>query len=265
MSALHRRWQAVLLAGLVVGGLSCTPTPAGPSGPPAANQAPAPPVAGPTAAAPAAPAPLRRVTVGVNNALSDAPIFLAEEQGYFREEGLELELTVFQSGAAVIAPLSAGQLDVGAGALSAGLYNAIARGVPLRAVADRSRDNGFGAVIVRKELVDSGRVRSPADFRGLRFQMAAECISNEVTLVQYLARYGLTLQDVELTLMPFPDTPTAMANGSIDIATPPEPFATRIEQSGVGVIYYRIGADMQPYRQLAVILYSPAFAADRDA
>ena len=54
--------------------------------------------------------------------------------------------------------------------LSTGLYNAIGRGVPLRAVADRSRDNGVAAIIVRGDLVDSGRVRGPADFKGLRLR-----------------------------------------------------------------------------------------------
>jgi NitT/TauT family transport system substrate-binding protein len=178
--------------------------------------------------------------------------------------GLEVAFETFSTGAAMIAPLSAGQLDVAGGALSAGLYNAIARGVPLRAVADRNRDNGTGALMVRKDLYESGRVRSAADFRGLRFQVAAECISNEVTIAQYLGRFGLTYHDLDVTVVPFADAPVALANGSIDVATPPEPYATRIEQDGSGVPIYRVGSDIQPYRQLSVILYSPQLADDRD-
>jgi NitT/TauT family transport system substrate-binding protein len=75
----------------------------------------------------------------VNNVLSDGAFFIADERGYFRDVGLEIGFETFQSGAAMIAPLSAGQLDVAGGALSAGLYNAIARGVPLRAVARLGR------------------------------------------------------------------------------------------------------------------------------
>jgi NitT/TauT family transport system substrate-binding protein len=253
---------------LVVSVLGCAPAPApaAPSAAPAATSAAPAAASGPEPAAAAAPAsaPLQHVTIGVNNALSDAPFFLADERGYFREAGIEIGLEVLSGGAAMIAPLSAGQLDVGAGVLSTGLYNAIGRGVPLRAVADRSRDNGVAAIIVRRDLVDRGRVRGPADFKGLRLQMVAECISNEITLVRDLARYGLTLQDVDVTFMPFTDTPAALANGSIDVATPPEPFPARIEEAGSGVIVHRMGADIQPYRQLSVIFYSPAFAADRD-
>lgn len=252
----------VLCAALVLG---CGP-PAAPARPAAPLGQSAPPPTSAPAAPTALPTPtaLERVTIGVNNAVSDAPLFLAEDRGYFREVGLEIVLEVFQGGAAMIAPLSTGQIDVGGGILSTGLYNAVARGLALRVAADRSRDNGTGALIVRKDLYDGGRVRSPADFKGLRFQVTSECTSNEVTLTRYLARYGITLQDVDLTLMPFADTPAALANGSIDIATPPEPFPARIEEAGVGVVLYRIGTDIQPYRQLAVLFYAPTFAEDRD-
>src|SRR6266511_4884 len=147
----------VLVVMLVLG---CAPAsapaapPASPVLQPAASNPGAPPAASAPSAAPAVQAPLQRVTMGVNNALSDAPLFIAEDRGYFRDAGLEIGMEVFQGGAAMVAPLSAGQLDVGAGVLSTGLYNAIARGVPVRVVADRSRENGTGAVIVRKDLYD---------------------------------------------------------------------------------------------------------------
>jgi NitT/TauT family transport system substrate-binding protein len=259
----RRQYVLILAAMLLAAVLGCAPpaTPAAPAAKPAAPPAatpagrPAePPPAGPASAPPAAPAPLQRVSIGVNNAVTDAPLFLAEDRGYFSDVGLEIVLEVFQGGgAAMIAPLSAGQIEVGGGVLSTGLYNAIARGVPLRAVADRSRDNGTAALVMRKGLADSGRVRGPAD-----------CIASEITLMRYLDRYGISQQDMEMSLLPFADTPAAIANGSIDLATPPEPFATRVEQSGSGVIVHRLGSEIQPYRQLAVIFYSPGFAEDRD-
>jgi NitT/TauT family transport system substrate-binding protein len=263
--------RAALLVMIVLGCAPASPLAAPPASPvakPAATPAPGSPAAPPPAsapgAAPAALAPLQRVTIGVNNAVTDAPLFLAEDRGYFREVGLEIALETFQGGAAMIAPLSAGQIDVGGGVLSTGLYNAIARGVLLRAVADRSRDNGTAGLVMRKELAESGRVRGPADIKGLRLALPADCIASEVTLMRYLDRYGITQQDMDMTLLPFTDMPAAIANGSIDLGTPPEPFATRIEQSGSGVILHRLGSEIQPYRQLAVIFYAPAFAEDRD-
>jgi NitT/TauT family transport system substrate-binding protein len=227
-----------------------------------AASAPAPAAAATTAPAPA-PQALQTVSVGVLNIQTDAPILIADQKGYFREAGIQLEPTVFQSASQMVAPLGAGQLDVGGGALSAGLYNAVTRGVNVRVVADRGRDNQ-AAVLVRKELYDSGQVRSIADLRGLRFQLAAECIAPEVGAATTLSRGGLTLQDVEVVALAHPDTPSAIANASLDVVSPPEPFATLIEQAGTGVALHRYRDEPQPYRQLSVMLYGPAFAERRE-
>jgi NitT/TauT family transport system substrate-binding protein len=65
------------------------------------------------------------------------PIFIADKKGYFREEGLEVKVVNFRSAADMVAPLGAGQLEAGAGSASAGLYNAVARGIRIKIVADK--------------------------------------------------------------------------------------------------------------------------------
>ncbi len=271
----RRTCASVLLGGLLLAASGCAGATGGGGGRPSAPAAPAPvsraapapsepaPSAASSTAPPAAPVALQRVTIGVNNAVTDAALFLADDRGYFREAGLEIAMEVFQGGAAMIAPLSAGQIDVGGGVLSTGLYNAISRGVALRAVADRSRDNGTAGLVMRRELADSGRVRTPADIKGLRLALPADCIASEITLWRFLNRHGVTPADMDMTLLPFADMPAAIANGSIDLGTPPEPFATRIEQAG-GVMVHRLGSEIQPYRQLAVIFYGPGFADERE-
>src|SRR5208282_1999206 len=101
-----------------------------------------------------------KVTVGTTNSNSDAPFFIAEAKGYFRDQGLDVELLPFDSAAKMVAPLGTGQLDVAAGAPSAGLYNAADRGIDVRIVADKGSDpKGYGylPLMVRKTLIDSGR------------------------------------------------------------------------------------------------------------
>ena len=63
----------------------------------------------------------------------------------------------------MVAPLGTGQLDAGAGSASAGLYNAVARGIKIKIVADKaSSAPGYGAtkILVRK---DRGRQRTLQD------------------------------------------------------------------------------------------------------
>ena len=78
-----------------------------------------------------------KVAVGTGGSASDAPFYIAYDRGFFRDEGLDVDLIVLDSGAKVIAPLGTGELDVGSGALSVGFWNALLRGVKFRIVADR--------------------------------------------------------------------------------------------------------------------------------
>jgi NitT/TauT family transport system substrate-binding protein len=90
-------------------------------------------------------ADLPRVSIGTTNSQSDAPIFIGIEKGYFREAGVELDLVPFDTAAKMIAPMGAGQLDVGGGNGSPALFNALARGIELKIVANKaSMPPGYG-------------------------------------------------------------------------------------------------------------------------
>jgi len=57
-------------------------------------------------------APLDVVRIAQSRSLSDAPYYIAETKGYFREQRLDVSLTFMAIGWTMIAPLGAGQLDV---------------------------------------------------------------------------------------------------------------------------------------------------------
>src|SRR5881409_3647761 len=83
----------------------------------------------PTATPASAPVTVKFGQVGT---ISDAAIFIADAKGYFKEQGIALDLQTFQSAANMTTPLGTGELDAGGGAPSAGLFNAIGRGVNIR-------------------------------------------------------------------------------------------------------------------------------------
>jgi len=204
------------------------------------------------------------VTVGIYGATSDAPIFVAEKKGYFQEEGITVKTSSFQSAAMMVPSLGTGQLDVGAGSASAGLYNAVARGIHIRIVADKaSSPPGYGGtkLLVRKELVDRGRYKSFKDLKGLKIATSAPGVSNTSTLNDALKSVGLEYSDIKTVDFGSPmDHVTALKNGSVDGAAAIEPAPTLAVEDGSAVV---IGTDdvISPYHQLAVLLYSQAFAA----
>ncbi|HZU04694.1 MAG TPA: ABC transporter substrate-binding protein [Chloroflexota bacterium] len=254
-------WLALwLTAGLL---LACTPAAPAPAAPPTAPAAPPAPAAAPTPEGPLRP-PVT-VRVGVVGATSDAGIYIAQERGYFREQGIEIDLSQFQTGPHMVPPLAQGQLDVGGGAPSAGLVNALAREIPIRIVADKgSTPPGFGylGVLVRKDLVDSGAFQGCPSFRGMRVAFAGEGITTDPAFDRLLRECGLTIADVEMVLMGYPDVPAALRNGAVEAGWQLEPGLTRTAAEGLGVIYKR-NDEFYPDQQVAVLMYGPQFIANQ--
>jgi len=202
------------------------------------------------------------VGVGTASSISDAPLFIADKKGYFREEGLAVTLTDFRSAAQMVAPLGAGQLDVGAGSASAALYNAVTRGIKIRIVADKASSTpGYGGTkfLVRKDHVESGRYKSPKDLKGMKVAMNAPGVSNTSTLNTILTSVGLKYADVETVNLPFPDHVNAMKNKSVDASVSTEPSATTAVEGGFAAEILR-DDQVDPGHQIAILLYSEDFA-----
>jgi NitT/TauT family transport system substrate-binding protein len=223
------------------------------------------PQATPTALPAATPT---KVTVGLLASTTDSGIFVGQAHGYFQQEGIDLDLQHFQTLVDMVAPVSNGQLDVAAGALAAGLYNAAARNISLRIVADKGQDPSpqwdFSALVIRKALVDSGQVKDYADLKGLKLVTSGRGNSPEVSLATALKKGGLTLQDVNYSQMGFPDMVTAIGTGAIDGGIMIEPFVSRVVSQGSGVRWKGNVDIMGGNQQVAVIVYSAQFAAKQD-
>jgi NitT/TauT family transport system substrate-binding protein len=211
-------------------------------------------------------ADLSKVSVGITSSASDVSLFVAHKRGYFREEGLDVSFVSFVSAARMIAPMASGDLDVGTGALSAGLYNAVARGIDVRIVADKNSTppgRGTQPLLVRKDHVDSGRYKGLRDLKGMKIAVAALGTSSMGTTSQALAQGGLTFDDVDQVALGFPEHVAALANKAVDASFTVEPSASAAVRQGLAV---RIMGDDEivPGHQLSVTIFSGAFAKRGD-
>jgi NitT/TauT family transport system substrate-binding protein len=205
------------------------------------------------------------VSVGATSVTSDAPIYIADKKGYFGEEGLAVKVDNFRSASDMVALLGTGALDAGAGSASAGLYNAFAGGIRIRIVADKaSSPPGYGAtkILVRKDHVESGRYKSPADLKGMKFAMNAPGVSNTATLNALLRSVGLRYTDVETVNMPLPDHVAALGNKAVDASASVEPAPAIAMRNGFAVLV-KSDDEILPDHQIAVLLYSENFANKR--
>ena len=209
----------------------------------------------------------RKVTLGIVNTISDAPYFIADARGYFRDEGLAVEILPFPSGAKMISSLSTGDLDVSGGAVSAGLYNANEREISIKIVADKARNGpgyGFQSLIVRKDLMDSGKVKGLADLKGLKVAIPAVGSAGEQsTLNQACLKGGIKFDDVERIYIATPDMFAAMSNKAIDATIVAEPIVSLAAQRGVATRLMRVD-EFYPDQQAAVTTFGAPFVKRRE-
>jgi NitT/TauT family transport system substrate-binding protein len=63
-----------------------------------------------------------KVSIGIVSSLTDLTFYIAEQKGYFAEEGITPEFVKFKSGTQMVAPLATGELNVASGSISAALF-----------------------------------------------------------------------------------------------------------------------------------------------
>ena len=252
------------LAALLAG--ACAPAPRTP--PTAGPATPAPSVSSPpTPAAAPTPPPAGRVRFGGQYIAGDVPAFVAAERGYFHEEGVEVAFERFGNQTDMVAALSQGQIDAAGVGGTVPMFNAVARGVPLKVVLDKGTFRpgfGFTALTARKDLYDSGRLRRLEDLRGLTVAMLPppRGTGNAAALWAGLQRVGLTFDDFTVVALNFPDMIPAFANGAIDAALMAEPFLSRA--LGQGSVVRLMGQDeMYPNYTVSAVCFTGALYADR--
>ena len=69
-----------------------------------------------------------KARIGVLRLSSSAPVFIAQDKGYFREAGLDIELKFFDAAQPIAVATTSGDVDFGVTAFTAGLYNLAGKG-----------------------------------------------------------------------------------------------------------------------------------------
>jgi NitT/TauT family transport system substrate-binding protein len=123
----------------------------------------------------------------------------------------------------------------------------------------RSDTGGSGSgILVRKELIDRGLVRDWPDLRGRSVAVPARGSVNDYTLARGLQQAGMSLADVDLVEMSFPDMIPALANGNLDAGLSTEPLTTLAAERGIA-LKWKDNGEYLPGISPAVMSFAPAF------
>ncbi len=208
----------------------------------------------------------KKVSVGILRLTSSAPLFIALDKGFFKDEGLRVEPEWFDAAQPIAVATASNKVDVGATGITAGLYNMAAQGQKLYIVADKGREEaGYPstAVVVNKNAYENG-VRSIADLKGKKVGITQIGSTYHYMLGRMLELDGLRLIDTELVpLGKVSAMMAALQAQQVDAVLLNEPNTTKAVREGYAVQIQAVG-DKMPY-QTSGIFYSPQFAKDTDA
>ena len=176
-----------------------------------------------------------KITIGVGgkSLLYYLPLTIAEKKGFFKEQGLDVDIQDFAGGSKSLQALVGGSVDVVAGAYEHTIRMQ-AKGQDIRAAVELGR---FPAIVI---AVKKGvKFDGPADFKGMKIGVTAPGSSTNMMLNFVLAKAGLTPQDVSIIGVGSAASAVAsVRNGQLDAISHLEPVLTMLEQSGdIRVLY----------------------------
>lgn len=206
-----------------------------------------------------------QVKIGVLNTIGDIAVLIADEKGYFREENIAADLIAFDASAKMIPPLGTGDLDVGGGATAASLFNAIDRKIGVRIVADKGRTEPgyvYQSVMIRKDLIASGKFKSYADLKGLKFAQGAAGVGPWSVLNEAAKKGGVPYASIEKAFLPFPQQVVAFQNGAIDGSIMNEPYKTMVAEQGLAVEFQPTEEFFSTY-ELSLLFFGDKFRTQR--
>lgn len=167
------------------------------------------------------------IAVGGKASLYYLPLTIAERLGYFKDEGLTVEISDFAGGAKALEALVGGSVDVVSGAYEHTI-NMQTKGQHIRAFALMGQ---APAITIGVAAAKAAGVNGPKDLKGLRIGVSAPGSSTNVALNIYLSKGGLKPSDVSVIgVGTGAGALAALRSGQIDGMSNIEPVVTMLEQ-----------------------------------
>src|SRR6202171_1386763 len=200
---------------------------------------------------------LLKAKIGVLRLSSSAPVFIAQDKGYFREAGLDIELKFFDAAQPIAVATTSGDIDFGVTAFTAGLYNLAGKGT-LKVIGGMSREKAGYPLIgyFASNNAYAAGLKTPRDLAGKRIAVTQVGSSFHYSLGLLADKYGFKLSDVKvLPLQSLSNAAAALKGETVDAALLPIAAARSLLDSNGAKFLGWVG-DETPW-QLGAVFASP--------
>ena len=198
-----------------------------------------------------------KAKIGVLRLSSSAPVFIAQDNGYFREAGLDVELKFFDAAQPIAVATTSGDVDFGITAFTAGLYNLAGKGT-LKVIGGMSREKAGYPLIgyFAANNAYAAGLKTPKDLAGKRIAVTQVGSSFHYSLGLLADKYGFKLSDVRIVpLQSLSNAAAALKGQTVDAALLPVSTARKLMEDGGAKLLGWVG-DETPW-QLGAVFASP--------
>jgi NitT/TauT family transport system substrate-binding protein len=204
-----------------------------------------------------------KAKVGVLRLSSSAPVFIAQDKGYFRDAGLEIELKFFDAAQPIAVATTSGDIDFGVTAFTAGLYNLAGKGT-LKVIGGMSREKAGYPLIgyFASNNAYAAGLKTPRDLAGKRVAVTQTGSSFHYSLGLLADKYGFKLSEVKVVpLQSLSNAAAALKGETVDAALLPASTARKLMDDGGAKLLGWVG-DETPW-QLGAVFASTKTLADK--
>jgi len=201
------------------------------------------------------------IKAGITPIIDQAQFYAATDQGYFRDEGIDVEVVSGNNTAALLPGLTSGRLQF-VNANIVAVLQAVEQGIPFKVVGPGTAMAAQPPDISPIVTLADGPVKAPKDLEGRT--LAVNSLNGILWLYTraYLEKKGVDLAKVKFLEVPFPQQYDALLSGRIDAAGMTEPFATRAAESGKARVLGYPYTETQPNLQSVVLVTMADWARD---
>ncbi len=198
-----------------------------------------------------------KIKLGVLPYVSSAPLYIAQEEGYYAEQNLEVEFVPFDNSSVLLPALEQGQIDVSADSPVAGIFNAMTATGNIKITADRGyldpKGCTYGAILVTADWAANNPTPTADSLRGLKASVDPKTF-NGFILDTALQPLGLTIADLATQVVPPASVVGVAESGDMDMFVLTEPSLTRLLATKKWVVW-KTYQETVPDFQFGFVLY----------
>jgi NitT/TauT family transport system substrate-binding protein len=185
------------------------------------------------------------VKIGTVRSISTVAILWAVEKGYFKEFGIKVVNENLDTAANSIALLAQNQLQMVEGGISAGYFNALEKNLPVTMVLDRVSSPLGHNLMLRPDLKD--KITRIRELKGKTIATNGQGAVSTYEVGKLLESDGLTINDVDIKVIPFTQYALAFNNKAVDAAITIPPFTAQLLEGGHAVNFKDPDETVKPH------------------